>query len=152
MQKSLAGPLLAALSLAFAPAPLPRPGASKEDLKKMQGRWNLVACQCGGRPTGMPLEGEACFAIIIVGNRLTYRVGTGEGDEWLVTLRGAISPAGLDMQTTKKSATITKIKAVYSLKGDTLIVCHNNGSGDRPRTIDSRESGHWVEVFKRPKR
>ena len=43
--------LLAALSLAFAPAPLPRLAKPKTDLQKMQGDWEMVTETIAGRKT-----------------------------------------------------------------------------------------------------
>ena len=36
------------LSLAFAPAPLPKPDPSKEDLERMQGAWLRISATQGG--------------------------------------------------------------------------------------------------------
>jgi hypothetical protein len=50
-----------------APAPLPKPDPSKEDLKRMQGTWELTEQKDGGRAHGRPAE---TIRITVKGSRL----------------------------------------------------------------------------------
>jgi hypothetical protein len=42
-------PLIAVLLIGFAPAPFPKPNRSQEDLKKMQGSWELLYTVMNGK-------------------------------------------------------------------------------------------------------
>src|SRR5205809_3770963 len=53
MRKALPSLLVAGLSLAFAPAPLPRPpkpAAAQDDMKQIQGTWEFVSRTYSGQP------------------------------------------------------------------------------------------------------
>src|SRR5437899_1954871 len=84
---------LAALSLAFAPAPLPRPKPDprKEDLKQMQGEWEVVSRALAGRPlSGLNKVG-------IIGDRLTYyRTDGTVATKWALALDTKKAPRWID--------------------------------------------------------
>ena len=56
MRKSAFLLLTTVLSLAFAPAPLPRPDTGKDDLKKMQGTWEVTAFRVAGAIGAVAVE------------------------------------------------------------------------------------------------
>src|SRR5207249_4888557 len=70
MRKSLLFLATAVLSLAFAPAPFPRPGkrgdTNESDLKKLQGAWTRVQLGIGTQP------GADNCAVTITGTRLQF--------------------------------------------------------------------------------
>src|SRR5262249_36623350 len=73
--------LTAIFSLAFAPAPLPKPDTGKDDLAKMQGEWVRVRYTRGGQL----VAGVASSTVTIAKDHLRYGSRPGV-DEWVITL------------------------------------------------------------------
>jgi uncharacterized protein (TIGR03067 family) len=107
------------LSLAFAPAPFPKPDrrAGRADLKAMQGEWVLVR---ETHATGPPRPKRHLGASFKRGRVTFFPEGDGLAGEWAVTLAAGEQPKAIDL---KKGGRL--IRAVYSLKGDTLVVSWN---------------------------
>ena len=95
MRKSAALLLLVTLSLAFAPAPLPRPAPpKKDDLKLLQGTWDVLSCSYEGRPV-------AGFAVkmVLEGNQMTFFHPDGRiASRWSFTLNEKASPKTWDAE------------------------------------------------------
>jgi len=114
--------LLALSALAFAPAPLPkpdrRPGCA--DLKAMQGGWALV----GETYTNGPPRPKRHLRASVAGRGITF---SPEGDAlagwWAFTLAPGEEPKAIDLTLAGGQRTI---RAVYSLKGDRLVLCWNS--------------------------
>jgi uncharacterized protein (TIGR03067 family) len=141
--------LLALLSLAFAPAPLPRPakrGPNGEELKKMQGTWALVSEREEGRQLRV-----GNVRAVIEDNDLTFFVGGKKTGEWTFTLNATTKPKALDMQMCPPGDLL--IRAVYALEGDTLTICQG-GLVPRRRPADLSGQGPLgiKQVWKRVKR
>ncbi len=138
------------LSLAFAPAPLPRPlaeGTGKDDLKQMQGSWRRVSCTNGAiPPVPRPLMNDLT---VIAGNRITYDADKG-GPPWTLTLGTGKAPRAFDIKPTGPGGGAGWV-GIYELKGDTLQVCFTP-SGGRPRSIQPSKVGEYLQVFNRQKR
>ncbi len=149
MRKHLAILLAAGglLSLAFAPAPLPKPAVpSKDDLKEMAGTWEIVERTSSGRPLKSKLSTMA-----IAGERLTFYRATGTvATQWVLTLDASKSPRWFDRRRDGKSNAMAH--GVYELKGDKLTMCYVRGGADRPTDLDGSKPGRWKEVYKRLKR
>jgi uncharacterized protein (TIGR03067 family) len=132
--------LLAALSLAFAPAPLPK--REREDVKHIQGEWVLTSRKWGGRPEpteGMRWKFTGAVLTRVIG-RDTYR--------WRFALDPTVSPRALDMQYGQH-----RTKAIYVIEGDTLTVCHDARDWDRrPKDFSGQGRDEIVQVFKRVRR
>jgi uncharacterized protein (TIGR03067 family) len=134
--------LLPLVSLAFAPAPLPRPDPSKEDLKKMQGKWVLESRLYQGRPVA-----HVVATVEVQGDRWTYVNATGD---WR-------APGKLILDATKVPRRLHwgpgMHRGVYEINGDTLIfVFTTGGSPDKLRDLDGNKPLRWREVLKRAKR
>ncbi len=141
----------AALPLGFAPAPLPKPDTSKEDLKRMQGTWLHVSTESEvwGRYESGP-------ALVISGDHMLF--------DWpsrppaiVCTFRvdARQSPKALDMRLVRGVFGITPTRptfrlATYSLEGDTLKVCEYicPRVEGRPKTVSAKR-GATLSVFKR---
>jgi uncharacterized protein (TIGR03067 family) len=147
MRKHLALLLLPCLSLAFAPAPLPRPDTAKDDLKKMQGKWLRVSCTGGSfPPVARPLNDIA----LIDGSRITYDFGKG-GAPWDLKLGTGKSPRAFDIsQEERKGRGGGRWSGLYELDGDNLRVCFTPGLV-RPRSIQPSKAGEFLQTFKRLK-
>jgi uncharacterized protein (TIGR03067 family) len=136
---------LAALSLAFAPAPLTRRDSSKEDLKKIQGEWVRVHYTINGKLTG----GE-CW-ITIAGTLLRYGNNPGS-DEWTISIDARKKTKMIDLVSFKDKK--KTYRGIYRLQEDTLTIYSRASPSekDRPTRFDPSQGNLDVEVFKRRKR
>jgi uncharacterized protein (TIGR03067 family) len=148
MRKHLALLLTAGLSVAFAPAPLPRVDPrNAEDLKKLQGTWVLVSEREEGRPLRV-----ANRRAVIDGTDLTYFVDGKRRGEWHFTLDARARPKAIDLRRYPPADPLLT-RAVYVLEGDTLTVCINGlVPSKRPADVSGTGPLHCVEVWKRQKR
>ena len=126
---------LALLSLAFAPAPLPKAGPKDMDLKGLQGTWigpgNLVA----------RFEGDT----------LRYY----RGGELVRSYRISIDPSARPRQMDLVGIGADKglrYYYVYDLDGDTLKTSGNARDEPRPTAFEGKGRGRGVEFFQRKKR
>jgi uncharacterized protein (TIGR03067 family) len=137
--------LLALLpSLAFAPAPLPRPDRRPggADLRGMQGEWVLVR---ESYATGPPRPKRHLRASV-AGRGITF---SPEGDVlagwWAFALAPGEAPKAIDLTLADRL-----IRAVYSLKGDRLVLCWNLGvEAGRPTTMPSNSPNGCQLTFER---
>ena len=135
--------VLAALPVAFAPIPKPRANPAKEELRRLQGRWELVSCSLGGKP--MPVTPGA-EADVIRGDRLTTVKGGEVVASWRVTLDPAKAPRRMDLKGEGGKLQL----AIYRLDGDTLTVSYKGERGATGRPADFRPgAGVWVVVLER---
>jgi uncharacterized protein (TIGR03067 family) len=147
MRKCVA--LIAGLSLAFAPAPLPRPTTTQSELKKLQGEWVRLRVVTAGRETP---QGAGVTTIVIQGNGLEYRT-FGKPTKWALTLDARKKPKVFDIRGVSDGMAKYVYWGVYRLEGDTLTVCSRMGGPEsgRPADFDASKPAHYLEVFKRKK-
>jgi uncharacterized protein (TIGR03067 family) len=140
--------LLAAvvLSLAFAPAPFPRPGkrdTNESDLKKLQGGWLRVTMTLDGqfRQDNTP--------ITIIQARMQFPAPT---DAWTLTLDATKKPKTIDARNVGNPQNV--FYGIYQIEGDTLTICwrHNVTVDKRPTNFDRAAPGVWHQIYKRTKR
>jgi uncharacterized protein (TIGR03067 family) len=146
MRKQLLFIAAAALSLAFAPAPFPRPGkrvTSESDLQRMQGTWVRVKLTIGGKP------GVQNVAMTITGNRMQW---PSPSDAWVIKLDPSKNPRTIDQHHANNENSV--FRGVYRWDGDTLIICcrQNATEQTRPTDFDGSKPEVWYQVFKRQKR
>jgi uncharacterized protein (TIGR03067 family) len=134
----------AALSLGFAPAPLPKPDHGKADLEKMQGAWVLAYAIKQGCLREEP-DQEAVW--VIKGDVLTTSLGGKPGSTCYVTLDGRTTPRSIDLRNRRGEA--DPAPGRYSVDGDTLTVCIGE---KRPRDLSGHGPSNGVWVMKRKKR
>lgn len=89
-------------------------GDAKEDLKKLQGTWKVVALEVDGK--AVPKE-KSPKEVVIEGKRLT-----GLGPEMTLTLDPAKKPKWVDL-TFKRDGKAYPVRAVYEVSGDELKLC-----------------------------
>jgi uncharacterized protein (TIGR03067 family) len=146
--------LIAGVSLAFAPAPFPRPGKSDpttDHLKQMQGKWLMLSRTYGGEP-----DSHIVTAVEVSGNRWTYINGDGSWrSTWSFSLDGRKSPPQFNSRY--KAAGWEEVpvdgllQGVYKITGDTLIICYTEDTPNRPSTFDGQRKGVYLDVLKREK-
>ena len=140
-------PLLAVLSLAFAPAPLPRKERTT-DLERLRGEWKLVSITLQGAPQRWLPD-----AVIIEGDRIRYLLGGRAVSEWTLSLDARSSPRRCVMRGMGVAREQEIAVGVYALHGDVLRLCYRY-TIDGPPAEDFRSDGKgtWVEVLERKSR
>jgi uncharacterized protein (TIGR03067 family) len=136
----------AVASLAFAPAPLRKPDSAKDDLKQMQGKWEVVSCAFEGRPVG-----GAARWVVIAGGRMTFYNADGSvASQWAFTLDAKARPRATDAKR-EDVPDYPICRGRYELKGDRLTKVYTYGADERPAGLDGSKPKHWVDVLKRPR-
>ena len=129
--------LLAASSLAFAPAPRSKPGPNEVDLKRLQGTWigpgNLVAR--------------------FQGDTLTYYRGGELVTQYRTTLDASARPKSLDLVGIGGCAKDgRRYGCIYERDGDRLRTACNGWDEGRPTAFEGQGKGRAVEPFQREKK
>jgi uncharacterized protein (TIGR03067 family) len=131
--------LLLAASLAFAPAPLAKPGPTEKDLKRLQGVWQGVESR--------ELEAR------VEGDKLSYYRDGKLVTAYRIALDAAQRPRSLDLVGIGGGARDGRTyRCIYEIDGDTLKTASNGWSEPRPRTFDGPGKGRDTETFRRKKR
>jgi uncharacterized protein (TIGR03067 family) len=134
-----------ALPIQAAPVPLPRPDASKAELKKLQGDWIRVAHAVEGAPLAV-----AAISVVISERHFTYVAGRIRQD-WALTLNARSRPKSLDVECVNPPHSGLVYQGIYRLDGNTLTLCsvRSTRPADRPRDFRGTGPGQVVEVFRR---
>jgi RNA polymerase sigma factor (sigma-70 family) len=115
------------------PAVRPAEDAGKDDLKKLQGTWRLVAAEEGGKAVPPQNFGRDTHWVFD-GTKATFtsgkRVLTGT-----VTLDPAKDPRWIDLTVGKDFV----LRGIYELKGDTLRLSLPPAGAERPTEFRTRE-------------
>jgi uncharacterized protein (TIGR03067 family) len=137
------------LSTAFAPAPLPKPDPTKEDLRKMQGEWVRTSYSSGGTE----LATARGATIVLTGSRLEYSQNGASLGKYTIALDAKKKPRALDFKEIS-TPTGPSYRGIYRLEGDTLTICYRVGAeeSNRPTEFDSSKQGVVISVYKRQKR
>ena len=147
---------LAALSLAFAPAPFPRPDPSKEDLKKLQGTWLKVYSVPAG-------NGENEGLLVIAKQRMSYTLPGMPTGEYEFQVNAKKKPKLFDFKGTGGLVQGNEYRGIYELDGDTLKFCYVMTAIESERPGSFKAAGDGVvnpaadspvilSVYKRQKR
>jgi uncharacterized protein (TIGR03067 family) len=139
--------LSAVVSLAFAPAPLPRPDTGKDDLKKMQGTWEVIDFRYGGRPSAAGVG-----KVVITGDRMTYHTQAGGiSTQWGLELDAKQSPRAFVWKRLGPPSDVA-FWGRYLLDKDTLTICYASKRAERPGHLDGKKADQRVEVLRRVNR
>jgi uncharacterized protein (TIGR03067 family) len=142
-------PLIALLTMAFAPAPFPKATKPdrRADLEKLQGSWVRVWYSSCGRWFS---DGETI--VEFAGNHMT--MCRGDKSEWIVRIDPKKDPKHIDLKGLTDSVKDCQFVGVYRLDGDTLIIacCHGSTETDRPMNPDRGGAGIIVETLKPTKK
>src|SRR5262245_1074094 len=140
-------PLVAVSCLAFAPAPKPKPDQSKNDLKKLQGKWVRVSCFVDGAGYS---ERPGAVTVKVQGDLMAFG---SPGDTWKVTLYARKQPKQIDSQNATRKGRGSLYYGLYRLEGDDLVICwrRDDAKGGRPSGFDPAEPTVMVHTYKRKK-
>jgi uncharacterized protein (TIGR03067 family) len=128
-------------------------GADKaDDAKKLEGKWVVKSAERGGKPVDLDKEEHIPQSLTFKGDKVTM---AGKGREHSGTCKLGLEDKLHTMDLTPDDADSKDrvMKALYSLKDDTLTICVNEGKlDDRPKEIAAKEGSHCaVVVFTREK-
>ena len=138
-------------SLAFAPAPFPKPDQNQSVLKTLQGAWVRVQNTAVGGPFPQTVD----FVVEIVDDRMRYsQEGSSVLYEYAILLDARKKPNVFDAKGIGGMAKGHTYRGVFRLEGDTLTLCSRLSEAEdrRPAGFDTTQPGVLVEVFKRQKR
>ena len=119
----LAGPMLA--------ADAPNKGAVDQDMKALQGSWQLVHAESAGKP--VPKRQIEGVKLVISGTRLSFQVG-GERAKGTFTIDPSTQPKTID-STINFDGDRGKTLGIYALDGDTLKLCCSIDGKTRPKAL-----------------
>jgi uncharacterized protein (TIGR03067 family) len=118
--------------------------AADGDQQKLQGTWEMVSGQRGGKP--IPDDVLKKTTIVIAGNKMTLKRGE-QATEMTFKLDPTKKPKAIDVDMEGKEG-----KGIYMLDGDTLKIAHGELGDPRPKDFSSPEGSNWtVVVLKRKK-
>ena len=119
----------------------------KEELKKLQGTWNIVAFELDGRK--MPAVGSK---IVVKGNRFTT-IAMGATYDGTLAVDVTKTPKTFDLIFTAGPEKGNTSFGIYELDGDTWKICLAITGKDRPKKFATKPgSGHALETLKRERR
>jgi uncharacterized protein (TIGR03067 family) len=122
--------------------------AAKEELKKLQGEWPVVAEEVLGHDILAPL-GEP--KIVFDGDKLTFKM-RGRDASYGVKLDPSASPKAADFTQLEGPNKGKVTPGVYHLDGDELWICFGQAGGARPDGFATRGlAGRTLLKCKRPK-
>ena len=126
--------LFVVLALGFAPAPFPRAERKGKAVNEMIGMWS----------GGSQLE--------ITHDRMNYNPGSGSYS-YALRIDPGTRPARYDIKGVAEGRKVGReFNGIYRVEGDTLTLCYNSGSQNRPTSFDGPGKGSFTEVYKRVRR
>lgn len=124
----------------------------KKELKALEGKWNTVGLEAGGKP--FPKDGIPKF-VFIVGADGKASGKSAQGDfESTVTVDPKKSPRTIDNAHDTGTHKGKTQYGIYKLEGDKWIVCMTSPGAkesDRPTSFDTKDTANVVFIFERVK-
>jgi uncharacterized protein (TIGR03067 family) len=123
---------------------------SKADLAKLQGTWQLIAMETEGHDIAQEEIKDA--TAVYEGNRLTLLAGTTVRRRGLVTLEANRTPKAMNTWDQDGPYEDQTVPGIYSLNGDTLILCFARPGEERPKEFTTKAGTGFLRcVYKRRK-
>jgi uncharacterized protein (TIGR03067 family) len=144
MDKRLWAVLAAELSLAFAPAPFPRPEGG-DDRQKLQGTWVVSAAQRGGKPDRSTLK----LQVLVKKDSLTFLHNGKATSQYTFTLDPKKKPKTIDLKRGSHA-----FGCVYDFRGGGWRLAYflNGKEGERPASLEVADPRLHLVTMTRPKR
>jgi uncharacterized protein (TIGR03067 family) len=124
---------------------------ARQDLAKLQGRWEMVSSERDGIP--MPADDVKTYSRTISGNKYTVVV---KGETGVTELHGTIAldptknPKTIDAVRTEGATKGQPMLGIYELDGDKQKVCFAPVGMEQPTKFSSKDgAGHVLTVWKR---
>jgi len=119
---------------------------AKEELKKLEGTWNLVMSEQDGMKSDPKFVKNG--KMVIKGNEMTVYGGKVISSKAKITLNPSKTPKTIDAVQTYGGPKGTKAPGIYELDGDTLKICF--GEKQRPKDFTAKKgSKRASDVWKR---
>ena len=141
--------LLAALYLASAPTPPPKP--DKEEWKRLNGTWEVVNVVTDGVTTWPSRRGPA-ITMMFKDGKYAVKTNNENDAEGAAKVAPRDSPRSLDITPATGPNKGKTFLGIYEFRGDTLRLCFALPGKPRPKAFQSKEgSGHILITHKRAK-
>ena len=112
---------------------------SADDTKKWQGAWKLVACTYDGEPQMADMEW------IVDGDRYTIRLnGHINEDPHMLKLDASRKHVDVFHHWTPPGTYGGKLKGIYEINGDSLILCYDLTGQGYPKSFDAKRGSRQV--------
>jgi uncharacterized protein (TIGR03067 family) len=141
----LAGLLLVAPGLAPGDGPSDKAKAAAEELRRLDGTWEVEALVTDGQETRRPTRGHT--RLTLKGGKFTYLFKDGTvADDGTVAVDPTATPKTIDISGRGNA----DVPGVYELKKDELRIYVAPPGKPRPPKLESKEgSGHILFIYKR---
>ncbi|MFO0880838.1 MAG: TIGR03067 domain-containing protein [Gemmataceae bacterium] len=123
-----------------------------EALKPLQGKWQLIAQEHGGKKS--PPAEVATITLEITGRKMVTREGIDvKEDSRIEKLDARAKPAALDVKITAGPDLDKIIKGIWKRDGERLVICIAEPGKERPTAFGAGEgTGHTLLTFSRPEK
>jgi len=138
--------------LAAAPLVAADPDVVRKELKALQGTWQTVAMEAGGKP--FPKDGIPTFTIVIAGDGKSIGRMPQEEFRFTMIVDPRKNPKTIDNHHESGAQKGKKQYGVYKLEGDKFTVCmtpRGAAESDRPKDFATKDTANVVFVFERVK-
>jgi uncharacterized protein (TIGR03067 family) len=124
----------------------------KQELKKFQGTWTLVAIEQDGKKAPEEKLKEAALKITMKGTSFVFKAGDKTAAEGSFTIDPSKKPKQLDAEGTNPGGKKEKTLGIYRFEGDTLQICFVPEGKERPTEFKTAaDSGRILETLRRDK-
>ncbi len=124
--------------------------AAKEELKKLEGTWQLVSAEQDGEK--MPQEQVKKMKLVVKGDKVTVYADDKAVSERTFKVDPSKKPKELDSTPTEGDEKGKAYAAIYEFDGDAGKLCQAAPGKDRPKEFDAKKgTGNMLAVYKRAK-
>ncbi len=128
-----------------------RDDATKKDLEKFQGNWQLISVERDGKKS--PQEEAKKLTLTIQGNKFILRKDAEIISEGTMTLDPTKKPKELDETITTGPNKGKVFSAIYEIDDEHHKICFGAAGKERPTAFSSLPgSGHLLQALKREKK
>lgn len=141
--------MLAAFVVFVIPTAAPARAAEADDAKAMEGTWEFVSGEVGGRK--LPDEVLKTMTLVLKDGKYTTR-SPGPDDTGTVTIDAGKEPKAMDVKGVEGPNKGKTFPSIYALDGDSLKICYDLSGKARPTEFKSAPGSKlFLAVYKRSK-